>query len=668
MSYSIEALSITSFLDEGNLKLPRFQRKATWKSKQSFELAISVFQDYPVGVVIVNKEKDQSWLLDGRQRRTALKGMRENPVELYFWAKSYLGFKATEDEGDIRSLYWAKVDKYLQTEPANDENLYSEEDEDISTTSSEDNSFDSERQREGLRVLLDLILMVHQVKRGISRWEKTFDFRQYLSVLRYAPRKYQYEIQPTLLRKWILDVAKDLDSDGGLSADAFAEYCIGDCRLLQDEMEASFRTAINDNWPNIESSIRTIQKAEKIFVEARIGVINLTKATPLDAQNIFSRINAGGTQLTAEELLSAKPYWNGIVSSVDRTVDKEVDLLYRGLGLDKPETIVRWDIAATLLARIDSTYLVFPRFPSDEFSVKKVSLGFKLLSSMITGGMSAKNVISLESRDDIDWDADIEQYVHEVNQVIEVLLATSYFKFLNAWNKSVTDLLGNAIALEFITICWLDWKDKGRPTASSGSANLHSVQRDARILFDRLVYEYATRQWRGSGDSRMAKDIKDWKLRLTPIERSDWEAFVENASKGQHNGQQTNITVLTPAIYYYYVLNSQGPGNAINVSFEVDHIIPKEKFSDNSTVELQMRDSLCNLALLPKKDNISKRNKLLNELSDPWLISQISQYTGISEDKFASYSSVSKVTELAEERIDYYLEAFGDTRDAILSN
>ena len=98
MSYIIEPMPLISFLEDGKLRLPRFQRKATWDKKQNFELAISVFQDYPVGVVIVNQEQKISWLLDGRQRRSALSSMRDNPVELYEWARSYIGFAKTADE------------------------------------------------------------------------------------------------------------------------------------------------------------------------------------------------------------------------------------------------------------------------------------------------------------------------------------------------------------------------------------------------------------------------------------------------------------------------------------------------------------------------------------------------------------------------------------------
>ena len=120
MSYIIEPISVFSFVTDPSIKLPRFQRKATWNKEQNFELAISIFQDYPVGVVIVNKEKDESWLLDGRQRRTALIEMRENPIILYDWAKKYIGFKANEDPSELRKNYWGKVDKYLQKEDTNE--------------------------------------------------------------------------------------------------------------------------------------------------------------------------------------------------------------------------------------------------------------------------------------------------------------------------------------------------------------------------------------------------------------------------------------------------------------------------------------------------------------------------------------------------------------------
>lgn len=179
MGYRIEPLSIISFLDENRVKLPRFQRKATWDKKQNFELAVSVFQDYPVGVVIVNKEQNISWLLDGRQRRNALQNMRNNPIELYEWARNYIGFAKNADEFTLKQAYWDKVEKYLSTEVdagtdassvngIDNVNVYDDAEEEIAA---DENSFDSQRQRKGLTTLLNLILMVHQNKPSGSKWQ-----------------------------------------------------------------------------------------------------------------------------------------------------------------------------------------------------------------------------------------------------------------------------------------------------------------------------------------------------------------------------------------------------------------------------------------------------------------------------------------------------------------
>ena len=36
MSYNIETRSITEFVTDSKIKLPRFQRKSTWTAKQNF--------------------------------------------------------------------------------------------------------------------------------------------------------------------------------------------------------------------------------------------------------------------------------------------------------------------------------------------------------------------------------------------------------------------------------------------------------------------------------------------------------------------------------------------------------------------------------------------------------------------------------------------------------
>ena len=141
MSYNIETRSITEFVTDSKIKLPRFQRKSTWTAKQNFELAISIFQEYPVGVVIINDEGHTSWLLDGRQRRSALKDLRANPDLVYDWARKYIKFKSNQDIVEVKQMFWEKIDAYLQQEENDDEDPV----EDDSSVVSEPNLFEEEK-------------------------------------------------------------------------------------------------------------------------------------------------------------------------------------------------------------------------------------------------------------------------------------------------------------------------------------------------------------------------------------------------------------------------------------------------------------------------------------------------------------------------------------------
>ena len=666
MSYIIEPISILSFVTDPSIKLPRFQRKATWVKEQNFELAISVFQDYPVGVVIVNKERDESWLLDGRQRRSALIQMRENPVVLYEWAKKYIGLKSNEDPSCLKEKYWDKVDKYLQKEDSNGqesyEGGYEGEEEDV------EDSFDSEKQKEGLQTLLDLILMVHQVKQGKSRWERDFNFAKYFYKIGYINQKDGDNVNPVKLRKFLLDFKEELNSKP-ITKESFVEYYL-DKFAVRDNLEAKFKEDVDHKWNDLVFAVETILKSEKVFIDARIGLIKLTNVSPLDAQNIFSRINRGGTLLKAEELLSAKPFWNVKVDSTNATLKNIVKNMYERIGVEIPKDIYRWDIAATLLQRINDKGLLFDTYKDSiekgEVAIEQITLGFKLISSIFQKGMSGKHVSDLEKNTSINWDTSIDSLINDIDQVCEILMKDSFFAFFQSWKKPLAKLMGNAIVLEFITIILENWYALGRPTVSSSA--LSNFQQQARILFDRLVYEYATKMWRGSGDSKMAADISNWKERLTPVSQDNWLEFIMAACDGKYKGENVTQKILTPVLYYYYVLSDRSPINSTNVQFDVDHLYPQDKFRENSMVDISNKDCLCNLSLLPKKENICKSNKALKEIVDPWLSKQIVDYADIAQRDFGKFSDLSNIKELKQYRAQLYEKAFTELRTSKLTN
>lgn len=666
MSYTIETRSVSEFVSDSKIKLPRFQRKSTWTPKQNFELAISIFQQYPVGVVIINDEGRTSWLLDGRQRRNALKDLRANPDLVYEWARKYVKFKSNEAEYDVKTKFWSTVDAYLQHDDDNEDSSPIEDVQDEVDISS---TFDinKRQQHDGLEILLEIILMVHQQKNGLGKWEKILDLKDFVgNNLPYALRRDDFKINPVALRNFLLDFQKEKENN----IDAFIEY-IDDRCSIKELKEAEFKKHISQNWSDISHFVDVIAKSEQIFTDARIGVILLKNVTPLDAQNIFSRINSGGTQLKAEELLSAKPFWNEPVNVGDSEMLDVVKDMYKRLGVEVPSdnNVVRWDFGATLVSRIRDKGLLFGEFPlkeKQEIDMNQVTLGFKLMSSYFIGGMSAIAVSAMEKQDSqIKWGRSINDLIDEVNKICEILLHDDFFKFLNKWKKPIYRLMGSAIVLEFITVLLKDWEDRGQPTTASN--DLNNFMRDAKALFDRLVFEYAIGAWKGSGDSKMANHIKNWKDRIKPIDSNSWLSFIDESEKGSYNGQNLDIKHLTPILCYQYALQKKSPENALEETSEVDHIVPQAKLSGHPTIPKEYMDSLFNLVLLSKEDNNAKKDKSLNEILSLSLRDSYAKYADINIKMFDKFSDVANIQELKDTRLNNLKKIFGKTRESELA-
>ena len=116
---------------------------------------------------------------------------------------------------------------------------------------------------------------------------------------------------------------------------------------------------VSQQWDYFEKCFETIRKTDEIIINARIGLIRLIDASPLDAQNIFSLVNGGGAPLTAEELLSARPFWNAEINNPSDEIRDAAKELYTFLKISVPANVVRWDVCATLLSRIDKSNLIF---------------------------------------------------------------------------------------------------------------------------------------------------------------------------------------------------------------------------------------------------------------------------------------------------------------------
>jgi hypothetical protein len=139
-------------------------------------------------------------------------------------------------------------------------------------------------------------------------------------------------------------------------------------------------------------------------------------------------------------------------------------------------------------------------------------------------------------------------------------------------------LLSDSIALDFLLVMYNDWKRKDKPI---GDYKAKQFQKNCFILFDSLIFEYVTKQWRGSADSKIAREINDLNKKpdiFKPIDESKWITLLtEIINQNSIDGGPITQKLLEPILYHFYSLSKiQGPDS--NFSIEVDHIIPQAIF------------------------------------------------------------------------------------------
>lgn len=306
-------------------------------------------------------------------------------------------------------------------------------------------------------------------------------------------------------------------------------------------------------------------------------------------------VNAGGTQLKAEELLSVKPFWNKRIE-LDRVPKDLVDKLYKNIGINNSSNYVLWDLVATVLDRIDKDGFLFGKTKlknAELVDIDRITTSFRLISTIFRGGMSTKYVSMLENNRDynsINWNKDIDDFIEEINIIIGKILEIPTMEYLRLFKIPLHTLLGNAITLEFISIAYKDWVERGFPR--NRGSELKQYHREILSLLDRLIYEKFTKLWRGSGDSKMSKDIQNWKERIVPINQKDWETLIQQCTKGYYNGNKTTQSDIKPLLYYFSILNEINPSLKEGVVIDVDHIIPQEKLKNNTMVDPNFLDSL----------------------------------------------------------------------------
>lgn len=633
-----------------------------------------------MGVSILNVEDADGvktrWLLDGRQRRNALSKFYEDPENVYLWAKKFLGLKANDQLQDVDEKFWASINEYLEEDEIEDEGKEREFNNDFELLNADDNE-SSERPvydsaKTGLELLLHIIKMTHNKTQKHSGFTRPFDFSKEIERLPYVTIENGKEhLNSRRLKSFLNDYQRFCGDESILYTEAGSFKKFFSQRFAyNDDIKNKIESKIDQSWHYIIERIDILDKITNIYLNSKIGLIEVKNLSSVDSQKIFNIINSKGTKLSAVEILSAKPSWNVSIDNLNSSQIDTVTQLYSKISVPN-KNIVKWDLPATLLTRMEYSDFFFKSFSDThtEFS-KTITLGFKLLSGLLEGGVTKDSIDSLGKNKEISWNTKFEQTVTELNQLHKLILSYDYFKYLKSWRFEISSHLSDAIAPNFTILAYKDWERKGKPIGND--SKMKQFQKNCFILIDLLFYEYITKMWRGSSDSRIANNITNFKKideSLEPLSIKKWKSLLAEIFEYQNiDGVKINQKMMEPLLYHFYAISKiQGPDS--NYKIEVDHIIPQTLFKNSRIPNKEaLMHSPFNLAFLPKDENISKSNKRLIEISDQWLKDQISKYTFIPESKYEEYSDLNNHEELKKYREELILEAFTKKREYILNN
>lgn len=641
-------------------------------------MCISLFKEYPIGVCILSVDESKGklvrWLLDGRQRKNALTMMYDDPENIYIWAKKFIGFKNSDQPSDIEDKFLKKIREYIEAD-------IDEETEMMQSTKNEDDSEDNSEATEecddeqitsnayGLDLLLEIIKIIHNKQKKNTGFTKPFDFTKYVNRLPYIESEEGgVKLSSRRVKTFI---------------DEYRRYCDDECISYEDEKsfyqfinircdirnEPKVKVLIKDKWEAIKERILIVEKIDTLLTNSKIGMIEVKNLSPSDSQKIFNIINSEGEKLTAVEILSAKPHWNIVIEMPSQLAVETVKELYKRIGTMQTN-VVRWDFPATLVRRIGDNFIL-KRFSDTKADFEKeLTCGFKILSGIYAKGVKKEDIEKLSKIKSLNWGTDIEGLIYDLKNMFKLISSFDYFKYFKSWNISMMELTSDAIALNFIIVAYFDWCRKGKPL---GDSKAKRFQKNCFILWDRLIYEYINRQWRGSSDSKIANNIINVGSEdedFASIPGWKWKTILEDQIFAENSIESTDVSIGTmkPLLYHFYCLKSiQGPDT--NYDIEVDHIIPQTLFNQSSIPKKEViQDNLLNLGLLPKDENISKSNKKLILIDSQWLKDQIVKYEFILEDKFLEYSNVNNYQQMFDERKEVFIEAYTTKRDNILNN
>ncbi|MCQ2411620.1 MAG: DUF262 domain-containing protein [Sphaerochaetaceae bacterium] len=679
--YSNKSESIKTFIDSP-VRLPRFQRKLTWKDKENFQLCISLFKEYPIGVCILSEVNERGrqirMLLDGRQRRHALTTMYRDPEQIYLWARAFIGIKNNWQPDQIKEKFWEKINEYIEADPDSDtqqsgSQISELENEELFETPNVEISTSSVETQDNLGFLLDIILSFHNIQNGNTNFTKPFNFSPFAENLPYVESQNGNNVKLSSLKVntfikeyWNYCQNNYCEWD---NSELFLDYLKTRTHNLNEDRAKLY---LRGKWEDIRRNMLIVEKLETIMTNAEIGYILIKDISPADGQKIFNIINTEGQKLKAVEILSAKPKWNEAITDPSSDAKEAVKKLYEKIGSGPVSGVVRWDIPASLFLRLDRNF-IFKHFDYSQNAdfEKAITCGFKVFAGIFDDGVKSENIENLCTK--LNWNTQSEPFIYDLKNMLATISSLNYFRYFSEWGSSIMELTSDSIAQNFIITAYRDWSRKGKPQGADSQTKI--FKKNCFILWDSMIYQYVNQVWRGSADAKIANNIKDMKNGVIPdrfsaVTTEEWKnllTMIKDESKIK--ASDISFATMKPLLYHMYCMKGlKHP--SIDCEIDVDHIIPQEVFKNAASLDRNniIQDNLFNLGLLPKRDNISKSNKKLIQITDPWLRDMIETYEFISKDDYEKFSDINNYKELFEYRSEVFFEAYTTGRNSILNN
>ena len=684
MAYDIRSESIKTFINDRNIKLPRFQRKQTWDYKKNFKLCISLFKQFPIGVCIFSVDESKTgktmrWLLDGRQRKNALTLLNEDPENVYLWAKKFIGFKPNDQPADVKRQFNESIYKFLEefdddSQTTNNTASQGEDDNTVEETSSNDsndgsivpNDVELSSNDYGINLLLNLILATHRKDAKSSGFTRPFDFTKYVERLPYVQNG--DILSSKLLKQEFIDVYRTYCDNKELEyniVDSFIAFITDRFNIINpEENTTKLKALIKQNWEDIITRIDLLQRVDEVLLNRKIGYIEVKNLTQTESKKIFTLLNSEGAKLNFVEVLSAKAKWNINVKVENEDTKELIMKLYKEQLGTSIENIVKWDLPAIFLKKIEDN-IIFRKFEfnknkPEEYD-KALNLGFRCMAGIYMSGVSNNDIENLSN---ISFD-DYETLVSNIKRMSTTIYKFDYFKYLLSWRISLMELTSDYIAMNFLILAYLNFKAMDYPTNGSAAKQFG---KNCFMLWDQLIFEYLNGVWKSSSDARIHNNIENTGP-IAPLPFEKWESllgeiFNSSTINGKVIKSQNDCKAL---LYHLYCLNQLYAPNA--EVFDIDHIIPQEKFKTSVIVgKEKIVHNILNLGILPKGDNIKKSSYVLSQIVDQSAKDLITKYEFIEQEDFLAFSNVSNYELMFEKRKKIIMDIFKRKRTDLLNN